>query len=176
MKSDNSMKTRVIVSILAIFFTSTMFAQNVGQVFDQSEANEEREVQIDSTFFGINIFSLVGHSGKDEGSVKINQSSDVVNGMSRYIARNENKQMSGWRVRIYFDNNQNARTQSEAIAREFSAAYPRIQVYRNHVSPYFKVTVGNFRTKYEAQQFANQIKNQYPSVFLVKENMKYPSL
>jgi hypothetical protein len=31
------------------------------------------------------------------------------------------------------------------------------------------VTVGNFRSKSEAMKFLNQIKEQYPSVFLVRE-------
>ncbi len=174
------MKHTLLTFALLFISFFVMQAQN-NESLQNSESLEigiesQIEPQIDSSYYGINIFSLVSHSADDEGVVKINQSSDVSKAMERYIANNKTKKISGWRVRIYFDNAQNSRVQSENIARSFAAEYPRIRVYRSHVSPYFKVTVGDFRTKFEAQQFSNKIKGQYPSVFLVRENINYPSL
>lgn len=171
---------QTIFTLLLLFVASGLYAQNIETVqpVEPVALGEESQLepQIDSSFFGINIFSLVSHSGEGEGVVKINQSSDVSDAMDRYITNNKTKKISGWRVRIYFDNAQNSRVQSENIAKSFAAEYPRIRVYRSHVSPYFKVTVGDFRTKFEAQQFSNKIKGKYPSVFLVRENINYPSL
>ena len=48
---------------------------------------------------------------------------------------------------------------SEAIAAGFSERYPGVKVYRKHESPYFKVTVGDFRTRADAQRFAVHKKN-----------------
>ena len=164
-----------IVLLFAIcLFSVALSAQENG--ISATEEVSLTESQIDSSFYGINIFSLVSHSESDEGTVKISQSSDVLSGMDKHITANKSKKINGWRIRIYFDNNQNARSQSETIAKNFANEYPGVGVYRSHVSPYFKVTVGDFRTKYEAQRFSNTIKSKYPSVFLVRENITYPSL
>ena len=58
----------------------------------------------------------------------------------------------------------------------FSERYPSIPVYRSHVSPYFKVTVGDFRTRDDAQRFASKLTNSglYRYVFVVKEQINYP--
>lgn len=87
--------------------------------------------------------------------------------IERNIGRNSN--VMGYKIRIYFDNAQNARAVSEQIVDTFSYYYPDIPVYRTYVNPYFKVTVGNFRTKSDAMRFLEAIKPKYPTVFLVRE-------
>ena len=46
--------------------------------------------------------------------------------------------------------------------------------YRSYVNPYFKVTVGDFRTRSEAMQLLMEIKSDFPAAFIVKENINYP--
>ena len=91
--------------------------------------------------------------------------------MDKQVDRNQgrNANVTGYKLRIYFDNAQNARIKSEMIVDTFSYYYPNIPVYRSYVNPYFKVTVGNFRTKTDAMRFMDAIKHQYPTVFLVRE-------
>ena len=36
------------------------------------------------------------------------------------------------------------------------------------------MTVGDFRTKSEAVELLNRIKSDFPSAFIVKENINYP--
>lgn len=119
---------------------------------------------VNSTLAGRNIFGLVN----------VHQSQDMAGAMNSKIERNKGKRMAGYRVRIFFDNKQNARTASEAAMNRFSAAYPGHGVYRSFASPYFKVTVGDFRTKSEAMQMMLRIKSDFPSAFVVKENINYP--
>lgn len=101
------------------------------------------------------------------GQVLSSDSLDVA--MKQYIKKNRSRNVSVYRLRIFFDNKQTARNVSEQVSMAFSEAYPDIPVFRGYTNPYFKVTVGNFRTKSEAMKFLNMIKGQYPSVFLVKE-------
>lgn len=100
---------------------------------------------------------------------KIVASDSLDKAMTQYIEKNRSRSVSVYRLRIFFDNHQNARNISEQVALEFSQIYPDVPVFRGYVNPYFKVTVGNFRTKSEAMKFLNQIKGQYPSIFLVRE-------
>ena len=89
--------------------------------------------------------------------------------MQKYIAKNPSRNVSVFRLRIFFDNKRDARAVSEQVMSEFQEIYPSVPVFRGYSNPYFKVTVGNFRSKSEAMKFLNEIKSQYPSVFLVKE-------
>ena len=77
-------------------------------------------------------------------------------------------------IDYFFDNKQNARSASEAAMGRFKAAYPGHGAYRSFASPYFKVTVGDFRTKSEAMQLMRSLKSDFPSAFVVKENINYP--
>ena len=130
---------------------------------------------VDSTILGADIFSLIGQKGS--GSATVNQSQELRNALSRHIVSNSNTKMQGYRVRIFFDSDRTARAKSEAIAAGFMERYPGIRAYRSHVSPYFKVTVGDFRTRADAQRFASRLTSSvaYPCVFVVKEQINYPN-
>ena len=119
---------------------------------------------VDSTLVGKSVFSLVN----------VNQPSTVGTAMDSHIANNRAKTMTGYRVRIFFDNKQNARQMSEQVQRSFEAAHPGIKAHRSFASPFFKVTVGDFRTKSEAMQLLQEISREYSSAFVVKENIDYP--
>ena len=130
--------------------------------------------RVDSTLIGVDILSLIGQKGS--GTAVVNQSYEIRNALSRHISNNGNTKMQGYRVRIFFDSDQDARSKSEAVAAGFTERYPGIAVYRSHVSPYFKVTVGDFRTREEAQHFASRLTNSglYKVVFVVKEPINFP--
>ncbi len=91
--------------------------------------------------------------------------------MTKQVEKNKARKAQGYRVRIYFDNSQNARMVSEQIADTFAVHYPDVPVYRIYDNPYFKVTVGEFRSKSDAMRFLEAIRPEYPTVFLVKETL-----
>ncbi|MCF0165762.1 MAG: SPOR domain-containing protein [Bacteroidales bacterium] len=80
------------------------------------------------------------------------------------------RHLTKYSIRIFFNNSRDARTRSEEIMNQFKELYPDVPVVRSYVNPYFKVSVGSFRTKSEALRFMEKIQNLYPSVYLVKEN------
>ena len=137
-------------------------------------ASASAQARVDSTLLGVDILSLI--SQKSIGSATVNQSIEIRNALSRHIVANSSAKLQGYRVRIFFDSDRTARAQSAAIAAGFSDRYPNIPVYRSHVSPYFKVAVGDFRTRADAQRFASKLTATgiYPYVFVVKEQINYP--
>ena len=94
--------------------------------------------------------------------------------MASHIRDNASRTLSGYRIRIFFDNKQTARTESEAALKRFEALYHDVSAYRSYANPYFKVTVGDFRTKSEAMELLERIKHEFPSAFVVKENISFP--
>ena len=120
--------------------------------------------QVDTALVGRDVFQ----------DVRVNQSDMVEQSMRSHIAANEKRNLSGYRVRIFFDNKQSARVESEKTLKAFMAVYHDIPAYRTYTNPYFKVTVGDCRTKSEANALLTRIKGNFPSAFVVKENIRYP--
>ena len=153
------MKMNKLLTLLAaLLITCTAWAQST----------------VDSTLVGVDILSLIGQKGS--GSATVNQSIEIRNALSRHITANAHAKLQGYRVRIFFDSDRTARAKSESVAAAFSERYPDIPVYRSHVSPYFKVTVGDFRTRADAQRFASRLtaNGAYKYVFVVKDQINYP--
>ena len=141
---------------------------------DTLNINRTAVIPVDSTLAGKDIFNMMpSRSNGDAGTVTINQSVEIREMMKARAARNSFKEISGYRLRIYFSNAQNARAASEAAAHLFAEKYPDIPVYRIYVNPNFKVTVGDFLTKSEALALLASVKLDFPAAFIVKENIRY---
>ncbi len=82
------------------------------------------------------------------------------------------QKMKGYRVRIYFDNGQDARSEAQAAINKFQDMYENVPTYLDYTAPYFKVTVGNFLTKEEAIKLWGNLLNTFPSSFIVSENIE----
>ena len=94
--------------------------------------------------------------------------------MREHISANSKRTISGYRVRIFFDNKQTARAESENTLKKFNGLFPDVTAYRIYTNPYFKVTVGDCRTKSEAMALLGRIRSVFPSAFVVKENIAFP--
>lgn len=134
------------------------------------------DIPVDSALVGRSVFDLMPSKAKGAGAdVTVHQSQAILDGMKEHIGKNPSRTLSGYRVRIYFDNRQNARSASEAAMNKFIAANPEISAYRSYQNPFFKVTVGDFRTRSEAMELLLRIRNDFPTAFVVKEKINYPS-
>ena len=128
----------------------------------------EKAAPVDSMLLGKNIFSVMGPG------VKVYQSAEVRQAMAQYIGKNAGKSISGYRIRVYYDNSPQARTRSEAIEQSLLEQYPGHKVYRSFESPNYKVLIGNFRSKDEALRIFNVLKKSYPTAYIIKDSIEYP--
>ncbi|MBR4688063.1 MAG: hypothetical protein IKP01_07080 [Bacteroidales bacterium] len=154
------MKRLLIIAILALLPGVMLRAQEYR--VDNGSA------QVDSTLVGRSVLSVLG------SGVTVNQSAAMKSAFDSYVSANASKRVSGYRIRVYYENNQNARNRSEAIAKTISGTYPGIGVYRTFESPNFKVCVGDFRTKDEALKLYHALKSSYPTAIILKETINYP--
>lgn len=175
MKRTKILFITLIMSIAGVF-APTLSAQTVPDGYELVDSVVYRPVAaVDSTLAGKDVFIMLpSRSAGDDADVKINQSSEVLGSMRRHIASNSKRTSTGYRVRIFFDNRQSARTESEKTLKQFRNLYPGVAAYHIYANPYFKVTVGDFRTKSEAMALLTRIKGAFPSAFVVKENIEYP--
>lgn len=133
--------------------------------------------RVDTSLAGKDIFTLLpSKSGGGAADVNVYQSGSIATAMEKAFESNAYRLATGYRVRIFFDNRQSARQDSEEMMDRFEIMYPGIPAYRSYVNPYFKITVGDFRTRSEAKHFLKQIIGAFPKAFIVKENIEYPVL
>ena len=110
------------------------------------------------------------------GDVQANESYAVRKAVAKRVAENKGPEgeVDGYRIRIYFDNKQKSREESQEVIKRFKALYPGYNTYLKFNNPNFKVTVGDFRTKVDAQIALQKIIRDFPTAFIVKEKMRFP--
>lgn len=111
----------------------------------------------------------------DAADVEVSQSAKVKSALDAQVASNHSRAISGYRIRIFFDNGQNARNDSEAFLKKFESMYHGVPAYRTYTNPYFKVTVGDFRTRSEAMALLVNLRNEFPRALMVKEKINWPA-
>lgn len=129
----------------------------------------QRAPLADSTLVGTSVFQLL--EGKE---VTLNQPQEMDQAYARYVKANGEKKINGYRIRLFFDNKQSARTESEELEKEFQLQFPQIPTYRSYTNPFFKVVVGDYRTKSDAIKELNKILPFYPKAIVVKESIWFP--
>jgi hypothetical protein len=81
--------------------------------------------------------------------------------------------MAGYRVQIYFGS---VRQKASDVKQDFSGKHADVNSYLTYLAPNFKVRVGDFRTRLEAQGFLKSIEGQYPTSFIVQDEINLPPL
>ena len=125
---------------------------------------------VDTTLVGQSIFNIV----ENKGNITVNRSASVDKAFEKYVEENSGKKLNGYRIRIFFDNKQTARMQSEEVEKTFIENFPQHPVYRTYTNPYFKVAVGDFRTRSDAAKVLLEIQKQFPKAFIIKDVINYP--
>ena len=91
--------------------------------------------------------------------------------ISKHILMNASKDgVDGWRIQIYRGGHRTANEDSNKIRARFMEDYPDIPTYRTFDRPnWFKVKVGDFRTREEAAKIFFDIVNKYPDAYLIRD-------
>ncbi|MDR3184627.1 MAG: SPOR domain-containing protein [Prevotellaceae bacterium] len=132
--------------------------------------------QADSLVHHADILLYLQSPATNGSHITIRQSTAIKNLFNNYVARNHYKKIQGFRVRIFFDNSQNARQRAIETETNFRNQYPNMPTYYTYQNLYFKVAVGDFRTKSEAMRFLQTIAGHYPGAFIIKDFINYPAL
>ncbi len=84
-----------------------------------------------------------------------------------------NQTMHGFRIQIYFGGN---RQKASEVKIDFNSKYADIPSYLTYQQPNFKVRVGDYRNRLEAQKFLREIEGLYPTSFIVSDDVKLPPI
>ena len=109
-----------------------------------------------------------------EGKVEIVQDESIAKLMLKHLSiTTENETIEGYRIQIHFGGE---REKAKMVKTKFLQQFPEVPAYEVYQQPNFKVRVGDFRTRLEAQKFMNEISSAFPSAFIVADDIHLPKL
>ncbi len=109
----------------------------------------------------------------DTGQVDIVQEYKVKELVNKHIEINSKAPIKGYRIKIHFGSDKN---KAKEVKAKFISKFPDISAYEKYDQPNFNIRVGDFRTKLEAYKALKEIQPEFPSSFLVQDEIEMPKL
>ena len=136
---------------------------------------------IQTLFFSA--FAQVPGNNPEKTTIEKNDSYEVIGDRrlkkleNRIITINENKKtIEGYRLQLFSSSGPNSFNQANEVQTGFLTIYNEVPAYVVHKKPAFKVRVGDFRTRLEAERFFIELKENFPDAFIVKDSINLPPL
>ncbi len=108
----------------------------------------------------------------DTGKVTVVEDPRVKELVQKY-ADSQRGRMKGYRVQIHFGPEKAKAKEAKA---RFLVKHSDVPAYEPYQPPFFKIRVGDFRTKLEAYKFLQDIKNEFPGSFIVDDEIDLPRI
>jgi hypothetical protein len=118
-------------------------------------------------------FSYAQKNSVDTGKVEFIQDGKVQELLNKHIEINSKSSIKGYRVKIHSGSDKN---KAKEIKGDFMAKFPDIPAYEKYDQPNFNIRVGDFRTKLEAYKFLKDLQTEFPSAFIVQDEIELPQL
>jgi hypothetical protein len=122
--------------------------------------------------FGTN-FSMAQIKNSEMGKVELVQEKNVKELLDKHIEINSKAPIKGYRIKIHFGSDKN---KAKEVKAKFIAKFPDIAAYEKYDQPNFNIRVGDFRTKLEAYKVLKEVQVEFPSSFLVQDEIEMPKL
>jgi hypothetical protein len=96
--------------------------------------------------------------------------------VKKHIESNQVLQVNGFRINIFFQSGNHSRGSAMATQSAFAERFPDMKSYVNFEEPYFRVNVGNFRTRLEANAALENLRLVYPQANVVRDVLNLKDL
>lgn len=126
---------------------------------------------------GTKLIREIQYSGEG-GNVTILQHDDIVKVIDKHL--NDESKLGGiigYRIRIYSNSGKQARIDGPKIRGSFISKHEGVKTYYTFDAPFYRLYVGDFRSRSEAMKFFKEIEKEYPNnAFIVRTKINYPAL
>ncbi len=112
-----------------------------------------------------------------EGKVQIFHNDQIEQLLEKQVwDQSKEKGIMGYRIRIFSGSGPNSKAEFEQTKAKFISNF-EIPTYEIFDYPFYKIYVGDFRTKSEAKKILMQVEHIFPNnTFIVYTKIKYPNL
>jgi len=142
------LKTLVAVSVRCTVFFSLLFVPSLLLAQARGKVEVDKDPKVDS---------LIGNY------LVVSKSSGVSDASSS----------NGYRVQIFSGSD---RKGAYAAQTKFQNKFPDLRTYLTYHDPYFKVRIGDFRSRLEAEKMMQDLKYAFTSLFIISEKINLPKL
>ena len=129
----------------------------------------------DTTILSDSIPSLNFNSG-NQGKIIVNKSQKL-DEITRFVSKNkttiDKARINGYRIQIYFNEDKSTALGQKAT---FLSSYSDHKAYLDYLAPNYRVRVGNFRTRLEAEQLKQELLSRYPTCIVIEDLIELPEL
>ena len=120
---------------------------------------------------------LLSGQSQNEGTVRIHGEPAIDSLVRLHVAYNQTfPTIPGYRIQIFMESGNRALANCEEVEAEFLEKYEDIPTYITFSAPYYRVRVGDFRTRLEAEKFLQRINRKYPNAWVIKDEINLPDL
>jgi hypothetical protein len=127
-----------------------------------------------SLFVSLQLFALAQTESETNLIEPMNQQQrlDSLIGLQKKL-NTLNSSIPGYRVQIFFESGNYSKAKAMEVKDEFEAKFQDYKAYVSFNEPYYRVRVGDFRTKIEAKGFLKRIVKLYSNAFEVKDMISF---
>lgn len=144
---------KTILLLIVFAFNFSLFAQD--------ETKNFSELTYFTDTLGISIVS-------NGGNVTITQDARLEQLMYNYSKAYKRKDQKVYKVQIYFGSGRSGRASAQSIRNNFETNHPGVPTSLIFEEPYFKVQVGDFDKKIDAERLKMQLIEDYTQLFIVE--------
>ncbi len=121
-------------------------------------------------------FSITSKAQSGAEKRYIDQDPQIEDVLESYREVNKKQGMQGYRIQIYTDSGNRSKLRTDRMKSQFDARFPEVRSYISYDEPYYKLRVGDFRSRLDAERFLRRIAPVYLSSILVVDRINYPRL
>jgi hypothetical protein len=111
-----------------------------------------------------------------KGEVKVTKD-DRIQALSEFVGTPQKSdpgvKIKGYRVQVFFDSDKDLVNQKRS---EYLASHRENAAYVDYLAPNFRLRVGNFRTRLQAQQWEHELILSFPDAIIVEDWIDLPQL
>jgi hypothetical protein len=96
---------------------------------------------------------------------------DITDFIGRHKESIEGPKITGYRIQIFFAE---SRMSAQSQKASFLSKYSKHKAYIDYMAPNYRVRVGNFRTKLQAECFKQKLISIYPTCIVFKDQIELP--
>lgn len=172
------MRTRLFVAFFAVLVPVVALAQTTPPDYERHEKKNVERYR-DRVAYGDPYDTLASASDQPQRPDTTRRRPELKLELPPAIARllairsggSEDGLMEGFRIQVYVGSSRDgAQRQANMLANRF---YPQ-PVYTPYERPYFKVRMGDFLTRREAEEVLAQVREGWPQAFVVPDRVKPP--
>ena len=109
-----------------------------------------------------------------KGKVIVHKDQRVEN-ITEFVGRQkesiEGTKIDGYRIQIFFAE---SRTVAQSQKANFLSGHSEHKAYLDYLAPNYRVRVGNFRTRLQAEYLKQQLISVYPTCIILKDKIELP--